>query len=132
MTVVVGAGWELTSPGRATDSYCSQLAGLGEMEEHLGNLDLTGMRADQARLRQLRTDAPEELAPALRVLDEMVGALTDAIADSPPGEQDADRRRRAERVWRDRRDDVSRVAEAARAVEDHAATVCGTPLRKTS
>lgn len=128
MALAAGVAGCTGSPARGAEAFCAELVALEDATGHLGSLDAAGMRADQAALSRAHDAAPDDIAPSVAVIRDVIRSLADAVEASPPGETDADRERRAEKVWRDRRTELDRVAASARQVDAYARDACRRPL----
>jgi hypothetical protein len=131
--LVVGVAFGCSGDDRGDEplsvqAFCERLAETQPLDDQLGRIETTELRATFEDLEALASEAPPTVQPAMQVLTDYVGKVVDALDDVEPGDEEAAR----DALRTLDQDDLEEVEAAGDEVDRYSADECGLDLETGS
>jgi len=114
-------------PEPSVEAYCHEIVTAEGLDESLASFDPSRVATDVAALRRAARVAPPEIELQVDALVELTTALQATIETARTDQAEA-----LEATLRDKSDQLARVTDAGRAVEDYTRANCGVELNSTA
>ncbi|HMQ28928.1 MAG TPA: hypothetical protein PKA98_23270 [Acidimicrobiales bacterium] len=121
--VVVGVDRLGREPEPDPEAYCELIARVANLDDVLGNLDTAGVQRAVAVFGEIEPVAPPEVAAAVAVIHEMLGAIAATMTEAPSGDTAA-----LAELWRTRQSEMEQLQVASEQLVTYTRTQCGLEL----